>query len=333
MSAVEQGAATVPSGGLAPEVPLHRAVPARARPWATAAGGAVAAGAILYLLICGYVALALTATARKPFTRFPEQYGLSYETVAFSSRVDHVPLEGWLLAAVPEASDPAATRRPVVIVHGKGGDREDAADGKVLEIAAALVKAGHPVLLFDLRGSGRSGGAHFTLGAQEVRDVGGALDFLQQRGLAHDGIDLLGYSMGAATVLLDAPYEPAVHAVVEDSSYADLGSVIDDQFPRMSGLPGWFAPGVILMARPLLGVDAYSIRPVEGAARLAEQHTPLLVIHGEADTLIPVIHGRRIAARYGPGVQTLFVSGAKHTAAYSVAPQTYLSKLLAFLAQ
>ncbi len=331
MSAIEPGATTIPSGGLAPEVPLRRAGAARARPWAITAAGTVAASTILYLLICGYVALALTATARKPFTRSPEQYGLSYETVAFPSRVDHVPLEGWLLATAPEAADPAATRRPVVIVHGKGGDREDAADGKVLEIAAALVKAGHPVLLFDLRGSGRSGGAHFTLGAQEVRDVGGAIDFLQQRGLARDGVDLLGYSMGAATALMEAPHEPAVRAVVEDSSYADLGEIIADQFPKMSGLPGWFAPGVILMARPLLGVDAYSIRPADGAARLAEQHTPLLVIHGEADTLIPVIHGRRIAARYGPGVQTLFVSGAKHTAAYSVAPQTYLDKLLAFL--
>jgi len=98
----------------------------------------------------------------------------------------------------------------------------------MLDIAAELVRQGHPVLLFDLRGSGRSGGDHYTMGAKEVWDMGGAIDYLNRRGLAANGVDVLGYSMGGATVLLDAPDEPLVRAVAEDSAYAELGDIIDD---------------------------------------------------------------------------------------------------------
>src|SRR5262249_6535459 len=156
---------------------------------------------------------------------FPEQYGLTYETVTFSSRVDAIPLDGWLLLPSSEIAE----RRPIVVVHGKGVDRTREAHEHLLEIAAGLVRHGHPVLLFDLRGCGRSGGDHYTLGANEVRDAGGAIDYLERRGMATDGVDLLGYSMGGATVLLDAPGEPLVRAVAEDSGYAELGDLVDEQ--------------------------------------------------------------------------------------------------------
>jgi hypothetical protein len=188
------------------------------------------------------------------------------------------------------------------------------------------------VLLFDLRGSGQSGGDHFTLGAKEVWDMGGAIDFLAQRGLAANGVDVLGYSMGGATALLDAPDEPLVRAVVEDSAYALLGDLIEDQLPKASHLPTWFTPGTVLLARPLVGIDPYAIRPIDHVATLAAHGVPLLVIHGEADTTVPVDHGYRIAAAYdGPGVQTLFVPGAEHVRSYEVDPETYLQTLTRFL--
>lgn len=284
--------------------------------------------ASLYVAISGYMALSLTRPDRRAFTRQPEQYGLRYESVQFPSRVDALTLDGWLLAA----SDGVPPAPPVVVVHGKGSDRQREADGRVLEIAADLTRRGHSVLLFDLRGSGRSGGERFTLGAQEVRDVGGAVDFLAARGLATDGVQLLGYSMGAATAVLYAPTDARVKAVVEDSGYADLGDVLDDQVPKASGLPPFFTPGTVFMAWPLMGVNAYAIRPIENMPLLAQRGVPLLVIHGDADTTVPIAHAQRLAAAYGPAVQTLFVPGAGHVASYSVEPSTYLARVGAFLA-
>jgi pimeloyl-ACP methyl ester carboxylesterase len=291
---------------------------------------AVLLAAVLYATVCGVVALALTRNQRFPLERTPAAFGLSYQDVVFPSRVDRLTLRGWLIAPAATAD---AARRPVVAVHGRGGNRERGPGGGLLEIVAHLAAAGHPVLTFDLRGAGESGGDRFTLGAQEVRDVGGAVDFLAERGLAPDGVDVVGFSLGAATAVLQGGADARVRAVVEDSGYADLGDILAEQVPALSGLPALFTPGTILMARPLLGVDAYAIRPARSAQRLAARGVPLLVIHGEADRLVPVRHGRRLAAAYGPAAETLFVPGAGHVRAYVADPAAYLARLLPFLAR
>ena len=78
-----------------------------------------------------------------------------------------------------------------------------------------------------------------------------------------------------------------MRAVVVDSGYADLGDVLDQQVPKASGLPALFTPGIVLMARPLLGVDAADIRPIDGVPALAGRGVRLLVIHGEAERWSP----------------------------------------------
>lgn len=284
---------------------------------------------VVYVAVCGYMAVVLTQADRVPLARSPEAYGLRYETVRFFSRADGIPLQGWLLT--PPAGTPQ--RRVVVSVHGKGGNRENGPGGGSLEISAHLVRQGHTVLAFDLRGAGESGGARFTLGVREVHDVAGAVDFLEQRGLAAGGVNLLGYSMGAATSLLEGAEDRRVRAIAEDAGYADLGDILDVQVPKASGLPRFFTPGTLLMARPLLGLDANRIRPIEGLAALADRGVPLLVIHGEDDPLIPVRHGRRLAAAYGAGAETLFVPGAGHIRSYVTDPGTYVDRLVGFFAR
>lgn len=287
----------------------------------------VSIAAVLYAIICVYMALTLTRPDRHPFVHVPEQFGLAYESVAFPSRIDALPLRGWLLH--PPAGAPTH-RRPVIMVHGKGTDREAGPGDGILGIAAPLVRAGYDVLTFDLRGSGESGGDHFTLGAEEVRDLGGAIDLLAARGLAPEGVDVLGFSMGASTSMLVAETDPRVRALVEDSGYADLGQLLDEQVPRASGLPGFFTPGMVLAARTVLGVDLYAIRPIDGLPALARAGVPLMIIHGEDDTYVPTVNGHRLAEAYGPQAETLFVPGAKHVESHEKAPQLYDARVLAF---
>lgn len=283
---------------------------------------------LVYGGLCAYMALTLTRPERHPFVHSPEQFGLAYESVEFPSRVDRTPLRGWLLA--PDASAPERAR-PVIMVHGKGTDREAGPGDGILGIAAPLARAGYRVLTFDLRGSGESGGDRFTLGALEVRDVGGAIDYLRQRGLAADGVNLVGFSMGGATALLTAADDPGVRAVAVDSAYADLGDLLDDQVPKVSGLPAFFTPGMVLAARGLFGVDLYAIRPVDAMPGLAAAGVPVLIIHGEADTYVPPVNAQRLAVSYGPGVETLSVPGAGHVEAHLHAPATYDARLRSFL--
>jgi pimeloyl-ACP methyl ester carboxylesterase len=293
----------------------------------TCVGGLVLALALAtYLAVSSHLALTLSRPERRPLTASPAQLGLMYETVSFPSRVDNLPLDGWLLS--PTSGAPP--RRPVVMVHDRGTDRQRGVFGHILAIASHLVQQDHPVLLFDLRGSGRSAGDRYTLGLKEVRDVGGAIDYLQDRGLADDGVNLLGYSMGAATSLLLAPKEPLVRAVAEDSGYGDLGAVVDGHVPNVDLFHRLFAPGAILMSRLLLGLDIYTIRPIDGLSQLAERGTPLLVIHGNADSVVPVSQGRSLAAAYGPRAETLFVPGADHLRNYERNPAAYAKRVAAF---
>jgi pimeloyl-ACP methyl ester carboxylesterase len=303
--------------------------------------------ALAYAAVCVVLADGLTRPERRAPDRLPSDYGLAYEAVAFPSRVDAVPLAGWLIAPLPANGDtgeagaesaaapsPAgAARRPVVLVHGRGGDRQHELEGRFLEVAAALAGDGHRVLVFDLRGFGGSGGTRYSLGGREVRDAAGAVDFLARRGLAPDGVDVVGYSMGAATSLLFAAEEARVRAVATDSAYAELGEVLEAQVPRLSGLPRWFTPGTVAVARALTGVDPARIRPVDAVPPLAARGAPLLVIHGERDSWVPPSHGRRLAATYGPGAETLFVPGAEHVGSYAADPAAYLARLLPFLAR
>jgi fermentation-respiration switch protein FrsA (DUF1100 family) len=88
---------------------------------------------------------------------------------------------------------------------------------------------------------------------------------------------------------------------------------------------------MVLAARPLVGIDINAIRPVDHVPALAARGVPLLAIHGEADSTIPISHGRRIAAAYGPSVATWFVAGAEHVQSYESAPAAYLARLNTFL--
>jgi pimeloyl-ACP methyl ester carboxylesterase len=264
---------------------------------------------------------------RRPFTQDPGDFGLSFDAVTFPSRCDGLVLSAWLIH--PSAGTPG--RRPVIMVHGWKRHRQNEVGGRILEVAAHLARRGHPVLLMDLRGWGESAGVRFTLGVHEVRDVGGAIDFLAGIGCAEAGIILFGYSMGGASALLLAPGERRVRAVISDSAYADLSSVLSRQMPRMGGLLPLLLPGVKQMARLLLGVDVDAVRPVDQMPALGRAGTPLLVMHGESDTLVPVTHGHRIAQAYGPGARACFVPGADHCLSYTVDPARYLAAIDAHL--
>ena len=64
-------------------------------------------------------------------------------------------------------------------------------------------------------------------------------------------------------------------------------------------------------------------------ARIAPR--PILFIHGDADTRIPVAHGYRLkAASRNPVDELWVVPGADHVQAFSVQPDAYAAKVLQF---
>jgi fermentation-respiration switch protein FrsA (DUF1100 family) len=63
---------------------------------------------------------------------------------------------------------------------------------------------------------------------------------------------------------------------------------------------------------------------------LRQVRAPVLVIHGTADAVIPVSHGRRLYEAAGQPKQALWVEGAHHNDVPLVAGPRYWSTLAAF---
>ena len=138
----------------------------------------------------------------------------TYELVSIPSRDSGISLSSWL---IPSATA-TATGPTVVVVHGLGScKRED----RILLAAGMLHRNGFNVLLIDLRNHGDSTikNGRYAGGTREYRDVLGAWDWLVDvKGIAPEDVGLMGFSLGAATVLIATGEESGVAAVWEDSS-------------------------------------------------------------------------------------------------------------------
>ncbi len=199
---------------------------------------------VAYLGVGLLVASRLSAPASEPVGPAPP--GLTVEEVAFQS-TDGVPLSAWWVA--PPLAE--GHTRAAVLVHGWGGNRSDE---HIRRTAPLYTEAGYGVLMLDLRGHGESSGERRTLGYREIRDVRGALAWLEGEGFEPGKVVLHGWSMGGATVVRSAP-GTGVAAVVEEAGYADLPLLLREELPENSGLPCAFNGGTYLAARLFLDFD------------------------------------------------------------------------------
>jgi dipeptidyl aminopeptidase/acylaminoacyl peptidase len=269
-----------------------------------------------YLGIGTYMADKMSHPVRKAVSTTPH---VPYESVQFSSAQDGIPLKGWYLDA--------PGNKAILLVHGKGGVRDDTNIG-LLDIGESLVGHGYAVLMFDFRAHGESGGDRYSLGQWEQRDIAGALTYLQSRG--RTTIGALGYSMGAATLLLTAPAHPEIKALVADSAFSDLSKLLDVEIPKASGLPVIFNPGVIGMAQVAYGINVLDNKPVQVMPQLKDR--PMMLIHSTTDTVIPAAHTQALAeaAAGNPDLQVWIAPGTGHVKSYHNQPTEYMQRVLAF---
>jgi fermentation-respiration switch protein FrsA (DUF1100 family) len=277
---------------------------------------------LLAVLVIGYlgvglvVAAQLSAPSHHPQELTPTDVGLDYRQVSIHS-TDGLELAGWWVAG----NDPSQT---VVLVPGIEGDKSDR---HVVKTASVYAGAGYAVLMIDLRAQGGSEGERVTMGYKEVKDVRGALLWLNERGFAPGEVVLHGFSLGGATVLRAAP-KSGVAAVVEESAYSDLPLMLRQQLPEVSGLPSFFTPAIFLMGKLFLGIDPWTVRPEEDARRLCQERIPLLVIHSTDDETTSFEHARRIKA-VCPEATLWRIEGYEHVGAY--AHPEYRKRILSFL--
>ena len=205
------------------------------------------------------------------------------ESIEFLSRDGQTKLRGVFLK-------PMKPKGTVLVCHGVGANHAD-----IEVIHQTLFAIGFRVLAFDFRGHGLRDGHTITYGWNERLDVLGAYDAC----LCRSDVDpqrllALGVSMGGASLLLSLPEMPQVRAAVIDSAFSDLSTMLDHQFrvvPSSGRTPLKFLARMFAWLET--GADIDDISPVKVISKI---RIPLLIIHGTDDRIIPVDHGRRLAA-------------------------------------
>ena len=114
-------------------------------------------------------------------------------------------------------------------------------------------------------------------------------------------------------------------AIVSDSAFADLTLVLKSSMVGIRRpLLAWF-PGMRIMAKAIYGIDINEVSP---ARAIAKSDTPVFVIHGEDDRVVPVEHARLLGRALGAsfseiesGEETVWiVPGAGHTGVVTLLP-------------
>ena len=240
---------------------------------------------------------------------------------------DHATLRAWLIH--PHRSNGDA----VLLLHGLGDNRLG-----MLGYAQLLLAHGFTVLLPDARAHGQSDGPLATYGLLERDDIHQWSDFLEtqiQSAPAHPHcIFALGESMGAAQLLQSLDTHPNFCAVAAESPFANFREIAYDRMGQPFHLGPWVGRSVLrpvveiafLRARLKYHLDMQNISPENSAAATA---IPILLIHGEVDSNIPLRHSLRIHA-HAPNTQLWQVPIADHCGALSTAPQEFERRLLSW---
>jgi fermentation-respiration switch protein FrsA (DUF1100 family) len=168
----------------------------------------------------------------------------------------------------------AATRSERIGVlyylHGNGGSLYDR-----VHLVDSLAARGLDVLMIDYRGYGKSDGVPSERGLYADAEAG--LQWLtSERGLPVGQIVLLGKSLGSAVAIELATRHQFAALIVESgfTSVRDMGRIATP-----------FVPG------PLYGIMSHRF---DSIGKIAQVQSPVLVVHGTQDDLVPVEMGRRL---------------------------------------
>lgn len=220
---------------------------------------------------------------------------------------------------------PGRSRATVVLSHGYGGDQDE-----VLPAAAFLHDAGFSVFTYDLRGCGQSGGA-VTFGALEQDDLASAIDYLVSRPDVDPArIGAFGYSMGGAATIMAAARDERVRAVVADSAWSDVDHWLRPRLGSSLRHPAdRFSMQSLLLVEWRSGLDLGALKPAAMIGRISPR--PILLIHGQADTVVPPGDGEQNFAAAGEPKEAWWMPGVGHNETLRPDDAQYAGRVVAFL--
>ena len=222
---------------------------------------------------------------------------------------DATRLRAWFVPA--HVADPRQAPTSLQL-HGNAGSMVSH-----VAVVEHLPAAGFNVMLFDYRGYGESEGTP-TSRAPLVADARAALTALRARSdVDPDRVALVGQSLGGAIAAVvmadDLGRGGECRAAVLESPFASWREV------AASAVGGDPPPAWARLAARWLIPDATPgvPRPVDAVAAVPR---PVLILHGDADSIVPVSHGRRMADA-APLGELEILDGGEHNTLQQTHPE------------
>lgn len=240
---------------------------------------------IVGLAIAAYLIVLALLWAQQGRLIYPAPTALTPPTGGFE-QVTYRTSDGLDLAAGYRAGEPG--KPTILYFHGNGADW-------VSSVVATdrLVPSGYGVLAAEYRGYRGNPGTPHEDGL--YRDGRAALAFLATRGIAAGDVVIIGNSIGSG-VAVQMASEQVPQALVLISPFASLRQLVGEKMR-------WVPSGVLLR-------DRY-----ENAEKIAGIDAPLLLLHGDADTLIPDTHSRQLG-RLRDDAKLVIFEGKGHDLAW-----------------
>jgi hypothetical protein len=242
----------------------------------------------LGLVVAGYLGLGgLMFAFQRRLVYFPDRSrpAPAHCDAGDMAAVDYATADGLRLGGWYKR--PADAGAPVIVhFHGNAGHIGDRAP-----LMRGYIEAGFGVLLAEYRGYGGNPGKPTEAGL--YADGRAALAFTAGQGIAAERIVLYGESLGTAVAVRLAAETP-VGAVVLEAPFTSAVDVGAAAYP--------FVPVRWLM------LDRFDSLP-----RIAAIKAPLLVLHGEQDSTVPIAHGRRVLEAAAEPKEGRFFEAAGHS--------------------
>jgi uncharacterized protein len=142
----------------------------------------------------------------------------------------------------------------------------------------------------------------------------------------------MGESMGAAQLLQSLAAGAQFYAVIAESPFSNFREIAYDRMGQPFHLGTWVGRTIL---RPVVEVAflrgqwkyGLNMQQVSPEIALAKTHIPILLIHGQIDSNIPVRHSRRIHS-LNPETVLWEVPHADHCGAIATAPGEFETRLL-----
>jgi fermentation-respiration switch protein FrsA (DUF1100 family) len=232
----------------------------------------------------------------RSFDSTPEAFGLTYRNVYFTTE-DGKKLHGWFFPG--QISDPV-----ILHFHGNAGNLSHR-----LDLITHLLQRRLQIFIIDYRGFGKSEGSPSERGL--YRDGLAAYDYLvKKEGLLPGKIVLHGHSLGAA-VATEVALQRDVKAVILESAFTSTRDMAKT-------MPLFF------LVSPFLPANYNNL------AKAPRLHVPKLIIHGDADEIVPMAMGEKLFAATAEPKFFFPVEGAGHNDTYSIGGKPYLDAIERF---